>query len=43
MQTAFFVGRDPRLNNRTPKEMLEAGEIDRVVNAASVYGEHGAA
>ena len=43
MQTAFFVSRNPRLGNRTPKEMLEAGEIDRVLNAASVYGEHGAA
>ena len=43
MQTAFFVSKNPRLNNRTPKEMLEAGEIERVLNAASVYGEHGAA
>lgn len=43
MQTAFFVGRNPRLDNRTPKEMLEVGEIERVLNAASVYGEHGAA
>jgi hypothetical protein len=43
MQTAFFVSRNPRLNDRTPKEMLEAGEIDRVLNAASVYGEHGGA
>jgi biotin operon repressor len=43
MQTVFFVSRNPRLNNRTPIEMLEAGEIERVLNAASVYGEHGAA
>jgi hypothetical protein len=43
MQTAFFVSGNPRLNGRTPKEMLETGEIERVVNAASVYGEHGAA
>jgi hypothetical protein len=43
MQTTFFVSKNPRLNNRTPKEMLEAGEIDRVLKAASVYGEHGAA
>jgi hypothetical protein len=43
MQTAFFVGKNPRLNDRTPVELLAAGEIDSVVNAASVYGEHGAA
>jgi len=43
MQMAFFVGGNPRLDNRTPKEMLEDGEIERVLNAASVYGEHGAA
>ncbi len=43
MQTAFFVSRNPRLNGRTPQEMLEAGELDRVLNAASVYGEHGGA
>jgi len=43
MQTAFFVSESPRLSKRTPIEMLEAGEIDQVLNAASVYGEHGAA
>lgn len=43
MQTAFFVSKNPRLNNRTPVEMLAAGEIDRVLDVASVYGEHGGA
>jgi len=43
MQTAFFVGKNARLNNRSPIEMLESGEVDRVLNAASVYGEHGGA
>ena len=43
MQTAFFVSRNPRLNNRTPIEMLERGEIERVLDVASVYGEHGGA
>jgi hypothetical protein len=41
MQTAFFVSKNPRLNNRTPIEMLEGGEIERVCKVASVYGEHG--
>jgi len=27
MQTAFFVSRNPRLNNRTNKEMLEAEKL----------------
>jgi hypothetical protein len=43
MQTAFFVSKNPRLNNRTPIEMLEGGEIERVCKVASVYGEHGGA
>lgn len=42
MQTAFFVSGNPRLDNRTPREMLQMGETDRVLNAAAVYGEHGA-
>jgi hypothetical protein len=43
MQTAFFVGRNPRLRDRTPLEMLKAGEVDMVLTAAEAYGEHGAA
>jgi len=43
MQAAFFVGKNPRLGDRTPIEILKAGEISRVVEAAEVYGEHGAA
>jgi hypothetical protein len=43
MQTAFFVGQNPRLGNRTPIDMLRAGEIAKVLGAAEVYGEHGAA
>jgi hypothetical protein len=42
MQTAFFVARNPRLNDRTPIEILKAGELRRVLSAAEVYGEHGA-
>jgi hypothetical protein len=43
MQTAFFVGHHPWLEDRTPLEMLQAGEIEQVLNAAEVYCEHGAA
>jgi hypothetical protein len=43
MQAAFFLGKNPRLNDRTPIDLLKAGELKRVLNAAEVYGEHGAA
>lgn len=43
MQAAFFLGKNPRLGDRTPVEMLEGGEVTRVLDAAQVYGEHGAA
>jgi hypothetical protein len=43
MQVAFLTGKNPRLNGRTPVETLKAGKLDRVLNAAHVYGEHGAA
>jgi hypothetical protein len=43
MQTAFFVGSNPRLDNRTPLEKLQAGEVEKVLLAAEAYGEHGAA
>jgi hypothetical protein len=42
MQIAFFVSGNSRLNNRAPREILAAGEIDRVLSAA-VYSEHGGA
>jgi len=43
MQIAFFVSKNPRLQDETPIEMLKAGELKEVINAASAYGEHGAA
>jgi hypothetical protein len=43
MQAAFFVGKNSRLDDQTPIEMLKAGELARVLGAAQVYGEHGAA
>lgn len=43
MQAAFFLGNNPRLGGRTPIETLAAGEVTRVLGAAQVYEEHGAA
>ncbi|HXA66111.1 MAG TPA: hypothetical protein VNV82_13215 [Bryobacteraceae bacterium] len=43
MQIAFFLGKNPRLGGETPVDMLKAGDLKRVVYAAQVYGEHGAA
>jgi hypothetical protein len=43
MQIAFFVSKNPRLHNQTPIDMLKAGELDKAVDAARAYGEHGAA
>ena len=42
MQVAFFVSKDPRLANRAPIDALKDGELDAVLDAAAVYGEHGA-
>jgi hypothetical protein len=42
MQVAFFVSRNQRLSNRTPVETLKVGRVDLVLDAAEVYGEHGA-
>jgi hypothetical protein len=43
MQAAFFLGKNPRLGDRTPIETLKEGKLGRVLDAAEVYGEHGAA
>ena len=42
MQTAFFVSRNPLLNNQTPVEMLANGQLEAVLDSAEVYGQHGA-
>jgi hypothetical protein len=42
MQIAFFVGQNPRSGDRTPIETLKTDEIEGVLSAAEVYGEHGA-
>lgn len=43
MQAAFFVSKNPRLDDRTPIELLGTGELSEVLKAAEAYGEHGAA
>lgn len=41
-QLAWFISPNTRLGGEPPLDMLRAGEIGRVVEAASVYGEQGA-
>jgi hypothetical protein len=43
MQAAFFVGEHPRLGGKKPIDLLKDGKLERVLDAAEVYGEHGAA
>jgi hypothetical protein len=39
---SFLVEPDVRLNNRTPIELMKAGKVDLVVQAARVMGHQGA-
>jgi hypothetical protein len=41
MQTAFFLGKNPRLNDRTPLATLAEGHVREVLQAAQAFGEHG--
>ena len=41
-QLTWFISPNTRLGGESPLDMLRAGEIGRVVEAASVYGEQGA-
>lgn len=43
MQAAFFLGNNLRLKGKSPLEALKAGQLSAVLNAAELYGEHGAA
>ena len=43
MQATFFVSKNPRLNDKTPIDLLGCGELREVLQAAAEYGEHGAA
>jgi hypothetical protein len=42
-QLRFLAGASTRLGGRAPIRALEAGDIDRVLEAAGTFGEHGAA
>jgi hypothetical protein len=42
-QTIFFLGKNPRLGDRSPLEMLKTGKLKQVLDSAQVYGEHGSA
>jgi hypothetical protein len=43
MQAAFMLGANVRLEGRTPLEELRRGDLNSVLRAARVFGEHGAA
>lgn len=43
MKLAFFVTGNDRLAGRSPVERLRDGKVNEVLDAAQVYGQHGAA
>jgi biotin operon repressor len=43
MQLNFFLNSNDRLDGITPLQALRAGDLERVLSAASVFGEQGAA
>lgn len=43
MQVAFFLTPNTRLAGVTPLQALRAGQVNAVLVAAEMYGEHGAA
>jgi|CZKU01.1.fsa_nt_gi hypothetical protein len=42
-QARFFVTENDRLGGKRPLDVLRRGHLVRVLGAASVFGEHGAA
>jgi hypothetical protein len=42
MQVAFFLGADHLLDGDSPLDSLKAGKLEQVLNAAQLFGEHGA-
>ncbi len=40
---AFFLSRNTRLRERRPVDLLRRGKVERVLQAAKAYAEHGAA
>jgi hypothetical protein len=43
MQQAFMLGKNTRLSDKRPIDVLRAGDASSVVKAAAAFGEHGAA
>jgi hypothetical protein len=43
MQNVFFIDPNTRLNGRRPLDLLREGELQKVLDAAREYGQHGAA
>ncbi len=43
MQQAFMLGKNARLGEKRPIDLLRSGDVARIVRAASAFGEHGAA
>ena len=43
MQGRFFLMANQRLGDRRPLDELRQGNVEAVIAAAAVYGEHGAA
>ena len=43
MQLTFFLNANDRLKGSSPLEMLRSGKVEPVLEAATSYGEHGAA
>lgn len=42
MKASFMLAPNTRLNNQSPLDVLRSGAIGPVIEAASLYGEHGA-
>ena len=42
-QARFFVTENDRLGGKRPLDVLRRGHLERVLGAAAVFGEHGAA
>jgi hypothetical protein len=42
MKASFMLAPNTRLNDKSPLAVLRSGEIDQVVHAAKLLGEHGA-
>jgi hypothetical protein len=43
VQQAFMLGKNARLRDERPIDVLRAGDVSSVVTSAAAFGEHGAA